>query len=128
MKTAIKLAKSLDFENVLELFDYLIESHVNGNFSQCKELFFEMYAADQECFMNYLNGEVRNNGLDNSIREFYIEVQESVKKYKVYKIGRKHGMSGRRQLLGKNLSREEAKRMVNKYPDSSRSMVIFTEQ
>jgi hypothetical protein len=49
-----------------------------------------------------------------------------MKKYKVYKIGRKYGMSGRRKLLGKNLSLEEAQMLVNSYPDSSRSMVIFT--
>ena len=48
--------------------------------------------------------------------------------YKVYKIGRKYGMGGRRQVLGRNLSREEAKRIVNSYPDSSRSMVIFVKQ
>ena len=54
--------------------------------------------------------------------------EEPQKLYKVYKIGRKHGMSGRRQLLGKNLSREEAQRMVKRYPNSSRSMVLFTEQ
>jgi len=51
---------------------------------------------------------------------------EQVKRYKVYKIGRKYGMSGRRQLLGKNLTQEEARRIVNSYPDSSRSMVIYT--
>lgn len=50
------------------------------------------------------------------------------KLYKVYKIGRKYGMSGRRQLLGKNLSREAAQRIVRSYPNASKSMVIFTEQ
>jgi hypothetical protein len=44
--------------------------------------------------------------------------------YKVYKIGR---VSGKRKLLDKNLTRDEAMRMVNRYPDSNRSMVVFTK-
>ena len=46
--------------------------------------------------------------------------------YKVYKIGRKNGMSGRRKLLGKNLTRDEAKKLVNSYANSNKSMVLFT--
>lgn len=46
-------------------------------------------------------------------------------KYKVVKIMR---VSGRRQILERNLSREEAMRVVNRYPDSSRSMVVFYKQ
>ena len=48
--------------------------------------------------------------------------------YKVYKIGRKRGMNGRRKLLGKNMFIGDAKALVNSYPDSNRSMVIFTKQ
>jgi hypothetical protein len=51
---------------------------------------------------------------------------EITKLYKVYKIGRKYGMSGRRKLLGKYLTLDEAKRMVARYPDAPRSMVLFT--
>jgi hypothetical protein len=46
-------------------------------------------------------------------------------KYKVVKIFRK---SRRREILERNLTREEAKRVVNRYPDSSRSMVVFERQ
>ena len=46
-------------------------------------------------------------------------------KYKVHKVFR---ISGRRQLIESNLTREEAKRVVNRYPDSTRSMVVFTRQ
>lgn len=46
-------------------------------------------------------------------------------KYKVVKIMR---VSGRRQILERNLTRDEAKRVVNRYPDSSRSMVVFYKQ
>lgn len=48
------------------------------------------------------------------------------KLYKVYKIGRKYGMSGRRKLLGKYLTLDEAKKIVARYPDKPRSMVLFT--
>jgi hypothetical protein len=43
-------------------------------------------------------------------------------KFKVVKIFKK---SGRRQILEKNLTREEAMRVVNRYPNSNTSMVVF---
>lgn len=43
--------------------------------------------------------------------------------YKVVKIFRK---SGRHQILAKWLTREQAMRMVNSFPNSNRSMVVFT--
>jgi len=45
--------------------------------------------------------------------------------YKVVKIFR---ISKRRQVIERNLTREEAKRLVNTYPDSNRSMVVFCKQ
>jgi len=45
--------------------------------------------------------------------------------YKVVKIFR---VSRRRQVLERNLTRDEAMRVVNRYPDSSRSMVVFYKQ
>jgi hypothetical protein len=45
--------------------------------------------------------------------------------YQVVKLFRK---SGRREIIQKNLTREEAKRVVNRYPDSNRHMVIFEKQ
>ena len=45
--------------------------------------------------------------------------------YKVLKVFRK---SGRRQVIARGLSIEEAKARVKRYPDSQRSMVIFTKQ
>ena len=47
-----------------------------------------------------------------------------VEKYKVVKVFRK---SGRREILEKNLTLEEAKRVVSRYPNSNTSMVIFTK-
>jgi len=45
--------------------------------------------------------------------------------YKVYKIFRK---SNRRQIIRRGLTREAAMALVNSYPDSSRSMVVFDKQ
>lgn len=45
--------------------------------------------------------------------------------YKVVKIFR---VSRRREVLQRNLSRDEAKRLVNSYPNSERSIVVFMKQ
>lgn len=45
--------------------------------------------------------------------------------YKVYKVFRK---SGRREVLRRGLTRDEAKRVVNSYPNSNTSMVVFDKQ
>ena len=45
--------------------------------------------------------------------------------YKVIKIFRK---SNRRELIRRNLSIDEAKRLVNSYPDKNNSMVVFYKQ
>ncbi len=45
--------------------------------------------------------------------------------YKVYRIYRK---SNRREIIRRGLTREEAKSLVNSYPDSNTSMVVFDKQ
>lgn len=45
--------------------------------------------------------------------------------YKVYRVFRK---SNRREVIRRGLSREEAKAIVNSYPDSNTSMVVFDKQ
>lgn len=45
--------------------------------------------------------------------------------YKVYRVFR---VSRRREVIARGLTREEAKSIVNRYPDSSRSMVVFDKQ
>lgn len=48
-----------------------------------------------------------------------------MKKFKVFKVGRK---SGRRSIIRRNLTENEARQLVKSYPDSSRSMVCYTAQ
>ena len=50
---------------------------------------------------------------------------EYIGTYKVVKIFRK---SNRRELIRRNLSIDEAKRLVNSYPDKNNSMVVFYKQ
>lgn len=45
--------------------------------------------------------------------------------YKVIKMFRK---SGRKVLIDKGLTMEEAKRVVNRYPDSNTHIVMFVKQ
>jgi len=45
--------------------------------------------------------------------------------YKVVKLFR---VSNRRQVIERGLTREEAQRVVNRCPDSNRSMVVFCKQ
>lgn len=45
--------------------------------------------------------------------------------YKVYKVFR---ISRRREIIRTGLTRDEAKALVNSYPDSNRSMVVFDKQ
>ena len=45
--------------------------------------------------------------------------------YKVVKLYRK---SGRRQVLSKDLTKEEAMRIVNSYPNSNSHMIVFMKQ
>lgn len=46
-------------------------------------------------------------------------------KYKVFRVYRN---SARHVVLQKNLTRDEAIRIVNAFPDSEKSMVCFTKQ
>lgn len=48
--TLKQLAKSYEVEN---FFDYIIESYINGNFSQVRELFNEMSKKDRYAFIAY---------------------------------------------------------------------------
>jgi hypothetical protein len=45
--------------------------------------------------------------------------------YKVYRVFR---VSGRREIIERGLTREEAMRVVNSYPNSNHSMVVFDKQ
>lgn len=54
-----------------------------------------------------------------------IEEKVYIGTYKVYKIYRK---SRKRVIIQRGLTREEAKTLVNAFPDSNTSMVVFDKQ
>jgi hypothetical protein len=54
-----------------------------------------------------------------------MNTQEKIQLFKVVKIMR---VSGRRQILERNLTEAEARRVVARFPDSSRSMVVYFKQ
>ena len=45
-----------------------------------------------------------------------------------YKVLKLYNKSRRREVIRRGLTLEEAKRLVNSYPDSKTSMVVFTKQ
>lgn len=55
-KKLITLAREMEKETEVEYFDYLIDTYIIGNFSQCKRLFNEMKKSDQKDFLTYCKG------------------------------------------------------------------------
>lgn len=72
-KKLLTLAKGLDFETESDYFEYCIDSHINGNFSQCKRLFEDMRQQDKKVFLNYMNGQAQFNGYIDT-RNFYFNL------------------------------------------------------
>lgn len=58
-KLMFELVSNLDFKTVTEYFDYMIESHINGQIKQCKDLFYDMPLSYREFFIRAINvGEI----------------------------------------------------------------------
>lgn len=55
-----KLIKSLDFQNITEYFDYIIDSIINGNKQQAKDLFVKLSSKQKEIFYLFLNDAEKN--------------------------------------------------------------------
>lgn len=72
-KKLLTLAKGLDFETESDYFEYCIDSHINGNFTQCERLFEDMRQQDKKVFLNYMNGQAQFNGYIDT-RNFYFNL------------------------------------------------------
>ena len=72
MKKLITLAKDLDFNSEIEYFEYLESSWINGNFNQCKELFFKMRKFDRKVFISWLNS--NKDFIDAKMFNFYFNL------------------------------------------------------
>ena len=53
-KSLKTLCKEYEFENGYEYFDYIIESLINGNLTQCRELFNDLREADKKGCIRYI--------------------------------------------------------------------------
>jgi hypothetical protein len=76
---------------------------------------------------NLSNGLTHKENYDNLIEfleseDEYAGGGEAGERYNIVKVFRK---SGRREILEKNLTLEEARRVVSRYPNSNTSMVVF---
>jgi len=69
----LTLAKRLDFTTETEYFDYCMDSYINGQFDQCRNLFKAMTKADRKQFLQYLNGQAQFNGY-LQMRNFYFNL------------------------------------------------------
>ena len=69
-KLAATLAKEYDWESEQDYFNYIVESLINGQRQQCKDLFNKMKRSDQDNFLiNYLDESV---GIEKSCKNILI--------------------------------------------------------
>ena len=61
----ITLAKRLDFTTESEYLDYCVQSYINGNFKQCKELFKAMAKDDRHNLIAYIRDNYGNDEIHN---------------------------------------------------------------
>jgi hypothetical protein len=52
-----KTLKDYGYSHIEDYFNYIIESYINGNFSQVKDLFKKMNKEQREYFINWLSEE-----------------------------------------------------------------------
>jgi len=51
-----KTLKDYEFKTIEEYFDYIIDSQINGNHNQVRELFKKLDNNQKKTFFNYLKG------------------------------------------------------------------------
>ena len=65
-KSLKTLCKVYEFENDYEYFDYIIESLINGNLTQCRELFNDLREADKKSCIRYIR-EIGNDYANDTL-------------------------------------------------------------
>jgi len=63
MKTK-EIYNDYGFNDIIEFFDYIIESKINGNFSQVKQLLTELDEFNKIAFLNYILNQLDHNSKD----------------------------------------------------------------
>lgn len=77
MKKSLKtLAKQLDFNSEEDYFNYMADSYINGNFSQCKDLFNAMSKEDRKEALKWLklNINYQVGEIDGLIYNYYFNL------------------------------------------------------
>lgn len=76
MKTVTKLAKDLDFTAPYEYYEYMVESYINGNFSQCKHLFQALTKEDKKDSLVYIKTtyNMSANNIDREVYDYYFNL------------------------------------------------------
>ena len=69
-KTLKNLALEHDFEEENEYLDYIVESLINGNRTQCKELYNAMKAEDKKNFIEY---HIKENKFEDELKKLLIK-------------------------------------------------------
>ena len=70
-----KTLKDYEFKNINEYYDYIIDSYINGNFSQFKELILKGSKEQKQDFYNWLiNNLCLKSDLIDQIEYKFIEV------------------------------------------------------
>jgi hypothetical protein len=88
-------------------------SHDKGTFK------LKTYARDQE---QAINSVMESEGCPRCAIKLLKEFETMYKVMKIFRVSR------RREVIKRGLTEDQAQRLVNSYPDSSRSMVIYTKQ
>ena len=70
------LAKELDFTSPYQCFDYMVDSYINGNFSQCKNLFSALKKEDKKDALIYIKNTYNMgcNSVDLEAYNFYFNL------------------------------------------------------
>lgn len=74
MKTLQTLANELDFSHTSDYWNYIVDSYINGQFNQCKNLFNAMRKKDQKLFMNWLRWGELEPYLKKEIDNFFTDL------------------------------------------------------
>lgn len=78
---------------------------------------FSSYNEARECYERML--------FNTAPRIIELNDLKPTQKFKVFKVGRK---SGRRSIICRNLTENEAQKLVKSFPNSNRSMICYTVQ
>lgn len=65
-----KIYSDLDFTSKEDYFNYCVESHINGNFTQCKKLFQELPKQYKHELINF----IRDNYGNDKVHNYYVSL------------------------------------------------------